>query len=136
MYEDEVKKYVSCFNDNVKLDEIKFFSCDNMKTIAHTLETMHISQFGKDDKSEGACLHEIAKKTQELRPEAPADCRNDRYRKRMLYSATSGGDWAVYISSSSSFANLSYRQGLHKLQNEAQQYFFHAKHSEDSDSMF
>lgn len=135
-YRDNIEKKVSRFEDIVRLMEMEFCSPVKMETIARSLESMHISQFEGTGKSEESCLKELAKKIQELSPQAPADCRSDRYRKRILHNATRGREWALNVSSSSNFVNLSYQELLHELQNSIQQYTFHGRQFEESNSPY
>lgn len=84
--------------------------CSNVKVeaVAHKLQSLHIFQFEKDNKTEEEPLRKMAKEIQDLTPQAPQECRTDHFRKNIVYSSTQGRDWALYISSSTKFLNLYY----------------------------
>lgn len=69
-----------------------------METIARKLETLHISQFESNDMSEEQALKDLAKEIQNSSPQAPQECRSDRFKKKVLYDATKGREWALQIS--------------------------------------
>ena len=132
-FRDNIEVQFRNFEDVLEKMNDEFCSSVKMETIARTLEAMHISQFEEDGKSEEAALSKMAKEIQELNPQAPEDCRTDRYRKKILYNATRGRKWALHISSSTNFLNLSYQQLLHELQNSLQQYSIHETHTKSED---
>lgn len=132
-YRDNIEKKVASYDDIVKCMEEEFCSSVKMETIARTLETIHISHFEQEDRNEEEALKELAKKIQELSPQAPTDCRSDRFRKRILHNATCGRDWALNVSSSTNFIHLSYQNLLHELQNSLQQYALHKKRNKETD---
>lgn len=47
---------------------------------------------------------------------------SERYKKRILHAATRGKDWALNVTSSTSFMQLGYQRLLHELHNSLQQY--------------
>ena len=130
-YREHVENQVSSFNDIEKKMNEQFFSALKMETVARRLEALHISQFEDAGKSEEESLREIAKNIQTFVPQTPMDFRTDRYRKKILNDATCGKEWALNISSSTSFRNLSYQQLLNELLNSLQQYNIHKKRSEN-----
>lgn len=127
-FRDNIEGKTSVYEEIVALMEKEFCSKIKMETIARKLETLHISQLEDKEKSEDDALKEVAKTIQELCPQAPTECRTDRYKKKILYDATCGKDWALNVSSSSNYLNLSYQQFLHELQNSLTQFQIHNNH--------
>lgn len=61
-----------------------------METVGRQLKNLHKSQFIKSGNPEEKALKDFANVTQELCPQSPIDCRNDRFRKRILQNAPCG----------------------------------------------
>jgi len=135
-FRDTIEGKCSSFNEIIKRMNDEYCPNVKMETVARKLETLHISQFEEDRKSEEVALQELAKNIQTLSPQAPDDCRTDRYKKKVLYDATKGKDWALQISSSSNFMNLSYQQLLLELENSLQFNIYKKFTNEDEDSPF
>lgn len=89
-YRENIEKEEATFSDVLKEIERKFRSTIKMETIARKLETLHISHYLKDGINEKKALQELSKTIQELSLQAPVDCRNDRFRKRILHVTTRG----------------------------------------------
>lgn len=98
-YRDNIENKVTNYEDIIALMEKEFCSKIMMETIAQKLESLHISQIEENEKNEDNSLKEVAKTIQELSPQAPKECRTDRYKKKVLYDATCGKDWALNVSS-------------------------------------
>lgn len=124
-YRDNVENSVEDYKEILLCMNKEFCSKVKMEAIARKLQSLHISQFEKDDKTEEEALREMAKEIQNLTPQAPLECRTDRFRKNILYTSTQGREWALHISSSTNFLNLSYQQLLHELHNSLQQHNIH-----------
>lgn len=132
-YRDYIEQKATNYEEVVKMMNDEFCSSVKMESVARKLQNLHISQYEKDEKSEEEALTDLAKDIQDLCPQAPPECRTDRFRKNILYSSTKGRDWALNISSSTNFLNLSYQQLLHEFQNSLQQYKIHNDYGQGSD---
>lgn len=128
-YKENIEGKVSTWNDLTTRMEMEFNSDVRMETIANKLEAMHMSQFENDDVNEEKALKKLAQEIQNLTPQAPAECRNDRYRKRILHDATRGKSWALQVTSTSHFRNFTYQQLLHEFENSLQQLKAHENFS-------
>lgn len=111
----------------------QFNSDVKMETIANRLKNLHISSFENESISEDTALRELAKSIQNLVPQAPPDCRTDRFRKNVLQDATQGRKWALTVTASTNFRRFTYQQLLHELQNSLQQHKIHENFTSNGD---
>lgn len=132
-YRDYIEQKEPTFQEAVKLINEEFSSSVKMEATARKLQSLHISHYEKDDNTEEEALLDLAKDIQDLCPQDPVDCRTDRFRKNILYNSTTGRNWALNVTSSTNFLQLSYQKLLHELQNSLQQYNIHNKQDRNSD---
>lgn len=128
-YRDNIEGKINNWGELLRKMSDEFNSDVKMETIAAKLKTLHISQFEVDENKEDEALGNLAKTIQKLVPQAPPECRSDRFRKSVLQDATKGKDWALSVTSSTYFRKLTYQQLLHELQNSQQQYKLHKNYN-------
>lgn len=133
-YNDEIEGKVRAFHEIITIMSKQFNSDARMEATVDRLRCLHLSEFEREGLSESTALIELAKEIQRLVPQAPKECRTDRFRRTTLIDATRGRDWALSVTSATHSRNFSHLQLLHEMHNSLQLHQAHARYSKGDSS--